>query len=51
MNSYWALIRTSNQPGAGLIRVTVNADTNFNATQILKGMYGSLLLSESANLI
>jgi hypothetical protein len=49
MKSFWALVRTSNTPGAGYTRVSVQAENIFAATQLLKGMYGSLMLSESAN--
>lgn len=45
MNTYWALVST----GVGsFIRVTIQADNQWNATQMLKSMYGSQLISESA---
>jgi hypothetical protein len=49
MKTFWALVRTSTNPGAGITRVSIQAENIFAATQLLKGMYGSLLLSESAN--
>jgi hypothetical protein len=49
MKTFWALVKTSTKPGAGFTRVTVQADNTYAATQLLKGMYGSLMLSESAN--
>lgn len=46
MTTYWALVRTV--PGA-FIRVTIQADTPYNAIQMLKSMYGSQLISEFAS--
>lgn len=51
MKTFWALVKTSTQPGAGFNRVTIQADNTYMATQLLKGMYGPLLLSESANAV
>ena len=48
MNTYWALVETV--PG-GFMRVTVQADNPYNAYQMLLGMYGPRLLSESASLV
>lgn len=48
MNTYWANVRTV--PGA-FIRVTIQADNPYNAYQMLKAMYGSQLMSDSAALV
>ncbi len=48
MYEYWIMIR--NDAGAPM-RVTVFADTNYQAIQVARAMYGSQLISESANLI
>jgi len=45
MYTYWALVETVH---GGFMRVTVQADNPYNAYQMLKAMYGSKLLSESA---
>ena len=45
MQTFWALIRTD---GGLITRVTVNADNTYAATQMLRAMYGSMMLSESA---
>ena len=45
MDTYWAFISV----GVGAtIRVTVQANSVYEATQMLKAMYGSQLISESA---
>jgi len=45
MNTYWAFVRT----GTGaFMRVTVQADTPYNAKQMLLSMYGDQLISEAA---
>lgn len=51
MKTFWALVKTSTQPGAGFTKVTIQADNTYMATQLLKGMYGPLMLSESANAV
>lgn len=48
MREYWVMIR--NDAGAPL-RVSVFANTNYDAIQVARAMYGSQLISESANLI
>lgn len=48
MNTYWAFVRTSTQPGAGVFKVTMQSDTPFNAYSAMKAMYGSLLFSAFA---
>lgn len=45
---FLVLVRTHNEPGAGLMRVIIEADNSYNAIQMAKAQYGSLLLSESA---
>ena len=46
MHTYWALVST----GIGsFMRVTIQADTPYNATQMLKSMYGSKLITDCAN--
>lgn len=45
MYTYWAIVRTV---VGGFMRVTVQADNAYNATQILKSLYGDKLISESA---
>jgi len=42
MNTYWALVKTV---VGGFMRVTVNSDSPYNATLMLKSMYGDNLLS------
>jgi hypothetical protein len=47
MHTYWAFVRT----GVGaFIRVTVQADNPYTATQMLKAMYGNKLISDCASL-
>ncbi len=48
MYTWWAMVRNAQ---GGYMRVTVQADTAYNATQMLRSMYGSQLVSESANLV
>jgi len=48
MIKYWALVRTV--PGA-FIRVEIQADTPYNAYQMLKAMYGDQLISSTASLV
>lgn len=48
MNTYWALVRTV---AGGFMRVTIQADNPYNAYQMMRSMYGSQLLSESAALV
>lgn len=48
MHTYWAFVRT----GIGaFMRVTVQADSPYNAYQMLKALYGDQLISESVNAI
>jgi hypothetical protein len=42
---YWAFVRTTT---GGFIRVTVTADSWYNAQQMLKNTYGSNLMSDAA---
>jgi hypothetical protein len=48
MRTFWALIRTS---AGGIIRVTVQAESNFVAYEMMKALYGDQLISQSANLV
>jgi hypothetical protein len=48
MNEYWIWIRNSS--GAP-IRVTVSASDNYRAIELARVLYGSQLISESANLV
>ena len=45
---FLVLVRTKDEPGAGVMRVIIEADNSYNAIQIAKAQYGRLLLSESA---
>ena len=45
MRTYWAFIETQN---SGFIRVTVQANSWFDANEMLKSMYGTRLRSEAA---
>jgi hypothetical protein len=47
MRTFWALMRTST---GGIIRVTVQAENNFVAYEMMKAQYGGQLISQSANL-
>lgn len=46
--TYWAWAYTDSKPGAGMMKVYIQADTPYNAYQMLKGMYGALLHSQYA---
>ena len=48
MHTYWAFVRI--EVGA-FMRVTVQADNSYIATQMLKSMYGDKLISNFASLI
>lgn len=48
MNTYWVLVKYENTPGAGFGRMYVTAENPFQAIQMARSMYGSLLISESA---
>ncbi len=48
MNTYWAHVRIA--VGA-FIRVTVQADNPYIATQMLKALYGDKLISDFASLV
>ena len=45
---WYVLVRTKDEPGAGVYRAYINADNSYNAIQQAKAMYGRLLLSEAA---
>jgi len=45
---FLVIVRTKDEPGAGLMRAIVESDNSYNAIQMAKAMYGRLLLSESA---
>ena len=45
MFTFWALVRTND---VGFIKVTIQADNQFIAQNMLKGMYGDKLLTEAA---
>jgi hypothetical protein len=49
MNMYWVLVKYKDEPGAGFSRATIQADNPFAAISMARGMYGRLLISESAN--
>jgi len=42
------MVRTKDEPGAGVYEAIVYADNSYNAIQQAKALYGRLLLSESA---
>lgn len=48
MNTYWVLVKYKDEPGAGYGRMYVTAENPFQAIQMAKAMYGTLLISESA---
>lgn len=48
MNTFWALVKASPEPGAQVVRVTVNAQNSYAAFSLLKAQYGNLLVSGSA---
>jgi len=45
---FYVLVRTKDEPGAGVYQAYINADNSYNAIQQAKALYGKLLLSESA---
>lgn len=45
---FYVMVRTKDEPGAGLMRVVIEADNAYNAIQMAKAQYGRLLLSEGA---
>lgn len=45
MYTFWAFVKTVT---GGFMVVTVQANTNYEATQMLRAQYGELLLSEAA---
>lgn len=47
MNTYCVLVRTKDEPGAGVTRAYVTAENTYAAIQMAKALYGRLLLSES----
>ena len=48
MNQYWVLVKYKNEPGSGFGRVVLNADNPYQASQMARAMYGTLLISEAA---
>lgn len=45
---WYVLVRTKDEPGAGVYQAYLNSDNSYNAIQQAKAMYGRLLLSEAA---
>ena len=45
---WYVLVRTKDEPGAGVYQAYINSDNSYNAIQQAKAMYGRLLLSEAA---
>jgi hypothetical protein len=45
---FFVMVRTKDEPGAGVYKAYVNADNIHNATYQARAMFGNLLLSESA---
>lgn len=45
MRTYWAFVSTSH---SGFIRVTIQADSWFEANEMLKALYGDRLTSSAA---
>ena len=48
MRSWWVHVRTD---GGGIMVCTVQAPDSYQAIQIAKNLYGSNLISQSANLM
>lgn len=48
ITQWYVLVRTKDEPGAGVYQAYINADNSYNAIQQAKAMYGRLLLSEAA---
>lgn len=48
MNTYFVMIKMKDEPGAGVVKVYVNAPDPFTAFQIAKSQYGRLLVSQYA---
>jgi hypothetical protein len=48
MNKFMVLVRTKDEPGAGVMPTFINATNAYYAIQMAKAQYGRLLLSESA---
>jgi hypothetical protein len=48
MNQYWVLVKYKDEPGAGFDRMYITANDPYQAIQMARGMYGRLLISESA---
>lgn len=51
MNQFYVLVRTSDQPGAGVYQAYINSDNSYNAIMQARALYGRLLLSEAAVLV
>ena len=51
MSTYWLLVKTTREPGAGFVRATIQADNGFNAFALFKAIYGDLLISQFASSI
>jgi hypothetical protein len=47
MNTYYALVKYKDEPGAGYSRVPIQAQNPYQALQLAKSLYGRLLMSES----
>ncbi len=47
---WWVLVRYKDEPAAGFGKQYVTATTAYEAVQIAKALYGSLLISQGANL-
>ena len=45
---FMVLVRTKDEPGAAVIPILIEADNSYNAIQMAKAQYGSLLLTEMA---
>ena len=48
MNTYFALIKLKDEPGAGVVRAYVTAPDPLSAFQMAKAQYGKLLVSQAA---
>lgn len=48
MRQFFVMVRTKDEPGAGVFKAYVNAENSYQAIQMAKSMYGRLLLSEAA---
>jgi hypothetical protein len=48
MKTFWALVKTSPEPGSQVVRVTIESNNAYTAYSLLKAKYGNLLVSGSA---